>query len=117
MRKLQLILLHSFPFGLGIILSYFFWRNNLLLLMLYCLLTIIVVQTGRDRKIEWQCALYGLAAGFIVETLGTQISGYQSFTQPQLLGIPYWLLVSWGYGFILMKRIGFILARGSAWAN
>lgn len=73
----------------------------------------VVIWFGQDRKTESLIFLYGLGAGFVVETLGTQVSGYQSFTLPQVLGIPYWLLVSWGYGFILMKRIGFIIVMGN----
>ena len=115
MKKFQLIILHSLPFAFGIALSYFFWRQPNVLLGLYLLLTALVVWFGHDRKTEGFVFLYGVVAGFIIETLGTQVSGYQSFTLPQALGIPYWLIVSWGYGFILMKRIGLIVGGGSPW--
>ena len=53
--------------------------------------------------------MYGILVGIVVEVIGTQISGYQSFTKPDFGGIPIWLPIAWGYGFVAMKRIGFIL--------
>ena len=100
MKKSVQIIIHSLPFALGIFLSYFFWRNNVLLLLIYLVISIVVIWLGKDRKTEILIFLYGLIAGFIIETLGTSISGYQQFAQPDVWGIPYWLIVSWGYGFI-----------------
>ncbi len=117
MPKYKLLTLHSLPFCLGIVLSYLFWQEPWILLYAYLALSAVVIWFGRDRRTELFIFLYGLAAGFIIETLGTQISGYQSFTLPQVLGIPYWLIVAWGYGFLLMKRVGFILGTGSPWVT
>ncbi|MBI3589268.1 MAG: hypothetical protein HY093_02545 [Candidatus Liptonbacteria bacterium] len=115
MSKIMQILIHSLPLVLGIILSYFFWRHNTDLFLIYLVLSLVVIFLGKDRKTETWIFIYGLIAGFIVETIGTEVSGYQKFTQPDLLGIPYWLVVSWGYGFVLMKRIGFIIKNNSPW--
>lgn len=115
MKKFILLLIHSFPLGLGIILAYFFWEKNSLLLFLFTVITLLLILRGKDVRTELWIFLYGFVAGFTVETIGTQISGYQSFTLPEILGIPYWLLVAWGYGFILMKRLSLIIGTGSAW--
>lgn len=72
--------------------------------------------TGKDKKAEAFIALYGLIAAFIIETIGTQISGYQTFNNPTIGGIPIWLPVSFSYGFVLMKRIGMIISTGSPWS-
>jgi hypothetical protein len=80
-------------------------------------MTGLIIALGKDKKIELYILIYGLIAGFIIETVGTQISGYQKFTQPDIWGIPYWLIISWGYGFILMKRISLIIGRGTPWIN
>ena len=117
MKKTQQLIIHSIPLAFGILLSFLFWKSNLTLLIFYSFLVLMLVLTGNDKRVESWIFLYGILAGLIVETLGTQISGYQSFTQPDMLGIPFWLLVSWGYGFILMKRISLIIATGSPWTN
>ena len=115
MKKSFLLAIHSLPLATGILLAYLFWKNNTLLLILFAIITAALVTRGKDKKTELWVFSYGITAGFIIETIGTQISGYQSFTKPQILGIPYWLLVAWGYGFILMKRLSLIIGTGSAW--
>ncbi len=117
MEKAKQITIHSLPLAFGILLSYLFWRSNFILLAIYLALVLFIILFGKDKKIELWIFIYGLIAGFIVETIGTQISGYQSFTQPDIWGIPYWLIISWGYGFILMKRIGLIIGTGSPWVK
>jgi hypothetical protein len=115
MRAIKLLILHSLPFGVGIILTNLFWQSNVLLLTIFLLMVSMIILKGKDRKVETFIFFYGIGAGAIVEIIGTSITGYQSFTKPELLGIPYWLLVSWGYGFILMKRISLIIGKGKAW--
>lgn len=113
-KSLQL-LIHSSPLALGILLSYIFWRSNSLLLGIYLVAVFALILLGRDRKVEFLIAIYGIIAGFIIEVIGTQISGYQNFTQSDFLGIPAWLLIAWGYGFVLMKRISLLIATDSPW--
>lgn len=113
----QKLLLHTSPFALGILLSYFFWESNMLLLVLYLVITGVVIMTGEEEKIELLIVLYGIMAAFVVEVLGTQVSGYQTFNNPDFLGIPAWLLVAWGFGFLLMKRVSLIIAHGTPWTK
>ncbi len=117
MFKAKKLFIHSLPLGAGILLSYLFWRQNLVLFFLYVFIVSGVILTGRDKKVEFLVLIYGLVAGLAVESIGTSISGYQSFASPDFWGIPYWLIVSWGYGFVLMKRIGLIIANGSPWID
>lgn len=117
MNKLAKILLHTAPLVLGIILAYFLWRHNGVLLVIYLLLVFGLILFGKDRKVEALILLYGIIAALVVEIIGTQVSGYQTFNNPDRWGIPYWLPLSWGYGFILMKRIGLIISTGSAWTK
>lgn len=71
-------------------------------------LTLGLINFHKD-KTEFIIFAYGILIGIIVEVIGTQVSGYQSFTRPDFGGIPMWLPIAWGYGFIAMKRIGLIL--------
>lgn len=116
-EKIKQLVIHSSPLVLGILLSYLFWKSNMLLLGIYVAAIVFLVLSGRDRKVELWILVYGMVAGLAIETIGTQTSGYQSFTNPDILGIPYWLIVTWGYGFILMKRISLIIATGSPWVR
>jgi hypothetical protein len=118
MKKLLLLAVHSSPFLVGIVLSYFFWQSTLALLAIYLLAVFLVIATGQDGRTELVIFVYGMVAGTVVELWGTAISGYQMWvaTDPGLT-IPYWLIVSWGYGFVLMKRIGLIVGTGSPWVS
>lgn len=93
------------PIFFGILFSYLFWQNTILLFMVYVLFTAALIYFHKDKS-EWIVFIYGVVVGFIVEVIGTQVSGYQSFINPDFLGIPVWLPIAWGYGFVAMKRIG-----------
>ncbi len=111
------LIIHTLPLLLGICFSYLFWRINNLLLAVFLVAVFVVLWMSRDRKTEFLTFVYGMAVGFLIETFGTRISGYQSFANPQMLGIPDWLVVAWGYGFVLMKRVGLIISTGSPWTQ
>ena len=114
-EKIKQLIIHSAPLAFGIILSYLFWKWNILLLIVYVIAALLLILIGKDRQVELWILIFGIIAGFAVETIGTQLSGYQSFTNPDIFGIPYWLIVVWGYGFVLMKRISLIMATESPW--
>lgn len=116
MNKIGQLLIHSSPLVLGVILSYFFWQSTYVLLFLYIAITLLIIFTGKDKKIEVEILVYGIVVGSLIEIIGTQVSGYQSFAKPDFMGIPLWLSVSWGYGFILMKRAALIFVKDSPWA-
>jgi len=114
-EKIKQLVINSLPLALGILLSYLFWQSNILLLGIYVAAIVFLIFSGRDRKVELWILMYGMIAGFVIETIGSEVSGYQSFTNPDILGIPYWLIAAWGYGFVLMKRISLIIATASPW--
>ena len=108
MQRLLKVLIETLPILFGILLSYLFWQSNVLLFIIYFVLTLGLIYFHKD-KTELVVFIYGILIGTIVEVIGTQISGYQSFTKPDFGGIPMWLPIVWGYGFVAMKRIGFVL--------
>ncbi len=115
--RIKQLIIHSSPLALGIVLSYIFWQSNYVLLAIYSVLVLAIILMGKDRDVEFKILVYGIITGAVIEIIGTQVSGYQSFAKPDFMGIPYWLAVSWGYGFILMKRISLILGTSSPWIN
>lgn len=110
MSKLPKVFLETLPILFGILLSYLFWQNNVLLFAVYLVLSLGLMYFHRDKN-ELMIFIYGIIIGAIVEVTGTKVSGYQSFTNPDVGGIPLWLPIAWGYGFVAMKRIGFVLKR------
>lgn len=115
-RTLQ-VAAHSLPLVLGIALSNLFWRQNLLLFFTYLVVLLLFIALGKDKKSEALVALYGAGAALVVETIGTRIGRYQTFSNPSFLGIPAWLPLAFAYGFVLMKRIALIIASGSPWTK
>ncbi len=79
-----------------------------MLCIIYLVLSVTLISLHKN-KTELIIFAYGIVIGLFVEVLGTKVSGYESFGQPDFLGIPVWLPVAWGYGFVAMKRIGAIL--------
>ena len=108
MSKIVKVFIETLPILFGILLSYLFWQNNFLLLAIYLILTVVLILWRGDNT-EFAIFAYGIIIGGIVEIIGTEVSGYQSFTNPNFFGVPIWLPIVWGYGFVAMKRVGFIL--------
>lgn len=102
------IFLETLPLLIGIFLTYLFWKNNIILLAVYLIAISIILKIKYQRG-DLSALFYGFIIGLIVETIGTSVSHYQSFANPDFLGIPMWLPIVWAYGFMLMKRIGVII--------
>lgn len=60
---------------------------------------------------EVQLFAIGTGVGLFIE-IGFRILGYQQeWIDASLFGIPYWLPIAWGMGFVLITRLG-IFIRG-----
>lgn len=65
----------------------------------------------KDHKHERRLFLAGMVAGCAIE-IGFRYFGYQQhWTQASLFGIPYWLPIAWGIGFVLITRLGIVLRK------
>ena len=60
---------------------------------------------------EWKVLILGMLLGFTFEILGDLIYKAQYWENASLLGIPLWLPLMWGYGFIFIRRIGNMLVK------
>jgi len=107
------IFLETLPLLIGIFLTYLFWKNNIILLAVYLIAILIILKIKYQRG-DLFALCYGFIIGLLVETVGASVSRYQSFANPDFLGIPMWLPVVWAYGFVLMKRIGVIIYDAKA---
>ncbi|MBI2665201.1 hypothetical protein HYX12_01100 [Candidatus Woesearchaeota archaeon] len=60
---------------------------------------------------EWKVLLFGIVLGFLFEMGGDLVYKAQYWESASLFGIPMWLPLMWGYGFIFIRRIGNILVK------
>jgi len=63
------------------------------------------------NKNEWKVFLFGIVLGFLFEIGGDLIYKAQYWENASLFGIPIWLPLMWGYGFVFIRRIGNILVK------
>ncbi len=62
--------------------------------------------TRNTRLGEVYLFYIGVLAGFVLE-VGFRFLGYQQvWLDASLFGIPYWLPIVWGVGFVLITRLG-----------
>jgi hypothetical protein len=65
----------------------------------------------RDHKNEPLLFIMGVVVGLVVEVGLRQLGYQQAWAHASLFGVPYWLPVVWGIGFVLITRFG-IKVRG-----
>lgn len=65
------------------------------------------------RRVRGELILFaiGVSLGLIIEVGLGLVSRSQHWENASLFGVPYWLPVIWGYGFVAMRRIGNIVVE------
>lgn len=63
------------------------------------------------HKREWLLFGVGVLAGLVLEVGAGQIYRLQYWEQDSLFGVPYWLPILWGIGFVYIRRIGNAIAH------
>jgi len=77
----------------------------------FIILVTLLMFAVRDHKNEPLLFGAGVIFGLLIE-VGLRYFGYQQvWTDGSLLGVPYWLPIAWGVGFVLITRFG-IVVRG-----
>jgi len=75
------------------------------------LLAIIVLFNIRYAKGEFFLLLLGILSGVIIEIGGDTVYHLQYWSQGSFFGIPIWLPLLWGYGFVLIRRLGDLIVK------
>ena len=78
-------------------------RELPLTLLALALCALLLVHRERG---EVQLFLLGMAIGAFIEIGLGQIARSQHWEHASLLGVPFWLPLVWGYGFVVIRRIG-----------
>jgi hypothetical protein len=60
----------------------------------------------RYYRREWWLFAVGSALGLVFELGGDAIYKLQSWSEGSLFGIPAWLPLFWGLGFVFIRRVG-----------
>jgi uncharacterized membrane protein len=99
-------------FGIPIIASFLFLifqssgRFSELTLTAFIVVVSLLIFVMRDHKNERLLFVIGMLTGSVIE-IGLRVLGYQqTWTEASLLGVPYWLPIAWGLGFVLITRVG-----------
>ena len=117
MSKLRLAIRHLLPFFIATALIEVIWKHSIILFALCLSIMMVQILLGNDKKFEFKIAIYGIIWGAILEITSTKISGFHSFTNADFMCIPFWLPVTWGYGFVMAKRISSIIYTGKPFMN
>lgn len=70
----------------------------------------------RTHENEPRVFLLGLVIGLFIEVVLGFIARQQYWTNASLMGVPVWLPVAWGIGFVVITRIG-LKIEGAKWNN
>lgn len=104
-------------FGIPIIASFIFLvsqssgRFSELALTAFIVVVSFLIFLLKDHKNEKYLFIIGILVGSFIE-IGLRILGYQqTWTEASLFGVPYWLPIAWGLGFVLITRFGMHLRR------
>ncbi len=82
-----------------------------LIIAVAVLLAIAVTFKIRYNKGEFALLLLGIATGTATELGADVIYKLQYWAKGSLFGIPLWLPLIWGYGFVLIRRLGNLVVK------
>ena len=99
-------------FGIPIIASFIFLisqasgRFSELALTAFIVAVSLLILVMKRHKNEQRLFITGIFTGCVIE-IGLRQLGYQQiWTEASLFGIPYWLPIAWGLGFVVITRFG-----------
>jgi hypothetical protein len=92
---------------LVVLIFLFFFRTEMAITILAVLGIVLTFFISYNKK-EYIVFLFGLIIGLIFEIIGNFWLG-QNWPEASFFTIPIWLPLTWGYGFVIIRRIGNIL--------
>lgn len=87
-----------------------FTRNEIVFAFVIAILLLVNFKIKYSKN-EWELFLIGCLAGFIIEVALGKIYRLQYWQQDSLFGVPLWLPLLWGYGFVFIRRIGNLIVK------
>ncbi len=85
-------------------------RNEII--FTFAIIILLLINFKADyHKNEWGLFLIGCIFGLIIEVVLGGIYRLQYWQQGSLFGVPIWLPIVWGYGFVIIRRIGNLIVK------
>lgn len=81
-------------------------RFSELALTAFIVVVSLVILMMRNHKNERKLFIIGITVGSIIEIGLRQLGYQQTWTEASLFGVPYWLPIAWGLGFVIITRVG-----------
>ena len=85
--------------------------GNELILTLTIILILLINFKIKYYKGEWTLFLIGLIFGFLIEVGLGFVYRLQLWRDTTFFGVPVWLPIVWGYGFVIIRRIGNLIVN------
>ncbi len=108
-RKISEIAKNSFALFAMLIIFYFIKSETWITVLMLAL--ILVAFKLKYERGEWKVLFFGMVLGFFFEIAGDAVYKLQNWNHTLLFGIPLWLPLMWGYGFVLIRRIGNVIIK------
>ena len=104
------LLFYAFCTIAGVASLCLFYQNNLLLTVLLLAGGIFLIGTGRKKQ---QTLLFFIAGGLIgvISEIAIVHFGVWSYSHPTFLGVPLWLPLAWGIGFVGIRKFALLSQR------
>lgn len=109
MNKFLLVMKELIPFLILFVLQTFI--HSEIIFFILALVVILLDYYIKQSKNEWKLFLVGAFTGFIIEVVMGLIYRSQFWENASLLGVPLWLPLTWGYGFLVITRVGNIITN------
>ena len=97
------------------LLVFFFFQSMGKMSELAITVFIVLAMTGtwivKYHNREWILSLVGLGFGILIE-VGFRVFGYQQvWVNASFFGVPCWLPIVWGFGFVIITRLGIFILK------
>ena len=108
-EALKEVLIELIPFLLALIIAFYVKQEIAITIILAAVLLISFKM--KYHKKEGLLLFTGIITGLIFEISGNFFYKLQYWSSGSIYGMPLWIPLLWGYGFILIRRIGNIIVR------
>jgi general stress protein CsbA len=109
-NRAVLALKELLPLFVGMLIVVFIKNEWLIAVVLLCVIGVSFYI--EYHKYEWFVLVLGVLVGLVLEGVGIHFYKLQYWSEGSVWGMPVWLPILWGYGFVFIRRVGNIIVLG-----